>query len=241
MTFILAVCSGKGGVGKSTVSFYLSKLLTQSGYKVGLIDADICGPSLHLLFKELSVLKPEVCDGVIVPPVVEGVSFMSSAFYFPGGAFVRAPKANAIVKSFFENVAWPELDLIIVDFPPGTGDVALTLFQEVSFDGAFVVTTPHTLSVEDASKSCKMIVDASVPLLGVVENMAYFEDAEEKKYIFGKGGGAELKQMFEAPLLITVPLLDQENQEIGKRFLEKLTPCQKAIKENFLNRSLCKR
>lgn len=187
MPSILAVCSGKGGVGKSTISYYLAKLLKHHNYKIGLIDADVCGPSLHLLMKDTSDLKPEVCEGVIRPPCLEGIYFMSSAFYFPGGAFIRAPKANALVKSFFENVAWPELDLIIVDFPPGTSDISLTLFQEIVFDGAFVVSTPHTLSVEDAAKSCKMIKEASVPLLGIIENMAYIESENDRISLFGEG------------------------------------------------------
>lgn len=241
MPSILAICSGKGGVGKSTISFCLAKLLQQFNYKVGLIDADICGPSLHLFFENINGLKPENSNNKIIPPCIEGIYFMSAAFYCPGGAFVRAPKANALVKSFFENVIWPELDLIIVDFPPGTADIALTLCQEVAFDGAFVVTTPHTLSVEDASKSCKMMIEASVPILGVIENMAYFEEGMSKIYIFGKGGGQELKGLFDISALVTVPLYGQEEGGFFNKVVTQLASCKKIVDKHVLNKSVCTR
>lgn len=238
---IVAVCSGKGGVGKSTVSFCLAKLLTDYNYKVGLVDADICGPSLHLLFNDLGNSKPEVCDNYIKPAFVNDIFFMSAAFYFPGGAFIRAPKANAFVKSFFENVRWPELDLIIVDFPPGTADTALTLFQEVAFDGAFIVTTPHALSVEDAAKSCKMVQDACVPILAIVENMAYFEDEGVKKYLFGRGGGAELASLFDLESTISLPLINQQDHDVAICLKQKLEVLKKIIDKRVLNKNLCTR
>lgn len=239
MPAILAVCSGKGGVGKSTISFCLAKLLHQFNYKVGLIDADICGPSLHLFFENIAYLKPENSHNKVIPPCIEGIYFMSGAFYCPGGAFIRAPKANALVKSFFDNVIWPELDLIIVDFPPGTADIALTLFQEVVFNGAFVVTTPHTLSVEDAAKSSKMIIEASVPILAVIENMAYLDEGGCKKYIFGKGGGQELKDLFDISDLVSVPLYEQQEGDFLNKVIQRLLFCKKIVDKHVLNKSLC--
>lgn len=239
MPSVLAICSGKGGVGKSTISFYLAKLLTHHSYKVGLIDADVCGPSLHLFFKDLSNSKPDICGDLIKPPCIEGIHFMSSAFYFPGGAFIRAPKANALIKSFFENVTWPDLDLIIVDFPPGTGDVCLTLFQEVAFHGAFVVSTPHDLSVEDAAKSCKMIQEASIPLIGIIENMAYLDTLNGKVSLFGEGGGQELIDLFNIPSLISVPFFIDKGEPLDENYYKALFNCKKIIDKNVLNKILC--
>ena len=136
-------------------------------------------------------------------------------------------------------MAWPDLDLIIVDFPPGTSDLSLTMLQDVVFDGAFVVTSPHTLSVEDASKSSKMILDAGVPIWGVIENMSFYEHAGIKNYLFGKGGGVELKALFNLPALITVPIFSNEDQLFCERMIENLEPCKKIIDKKVLNKNLC--
>lgn len=239
MTSILAICSGKGGVGKSTIAFNLAKLCAESNYKVGLIDADIYGPSLHLLFDNIGDLKPQVVEGYIIPPCINNVHFMSSAFYTPGGAFIRAPKATGILKSFFENVKWPDLDLLIVDFPPGTGDISLSLFQEVVFDGAVVVTTPHTLSVEDAAKSCKMIIEAGIPLIGVVENMSYIEANGQRMFPFGKAGGEELALLFNTEQISTFSLIDQESQSFFESQKGQLLKLKKVVDKSVLNKILC--
>lgn len=178
---ILIVASGKGGVGKSTISFAIAKLLKELNYKVGLVDADIYGPSLHLLFSDFGSDIPEIEDGKINPIIIEGIKFISAAFYAPGGAFIRAPKATGLVKSFFENVNWADIDILIVDMPPGTGDIALSLYQEIIIDGALIITTPHTLSVEDSAKAATQITQAGIPCLGVIENMSFLE-ADEKRF-----------------------------------------------------------
>ena len=207
---ILIVSSGKGGVGKSTISFCISKLLAELNYKVGLIDGDIYGPSLHLFFSDLGSNKPLHYDQTIIPPLIEGIKFISSAFYAPGGAFIRAPKASGMLKSFFEQADWGELDLLIVDMPPGTGDLAVSLFQDIKIDGAFVVTTPHTLSVEDAAKATSQIIQSGIPCLGFIENMSYFQTAEKREYLFGQGGGKELSELFCLPLLTQIPILSRD-------------------------------
>jgi len=207
---ILAVCSGKGGVGKSTVAFHLAKLLKDNNYKIGLLDADIYGPSLHLFFEDLGAHQPTSKGDKQNPANIDGLYFMSAAYIAPGGAFIRAPKATAIVKSFFDNVDWGDIDLLVVDFPPGTGDIPLSLLQEVSFQGAIIVTTPHTLSVEDAAKSGIQILQAGVPILGVIENMSYIGLSDSRLYPFGQGGGQELSEILKTPLLSKVPLIVQE-------------------------------
>lgn len=219
---ILAVCSGKGGVGKSTVAFSLAKSLTQAGYAIGLIDADIYGPSLHLLFKEMGQLKPENKGSEMVPPCIESIYFMSAAFFAPGGAFIRAPKALGLAKSFFHQTLWPTLDLIIVDFPPGTGDLPLTLFQEITFEGAVLVTTPHTLSVEDSAKSGVQILQSGIPIMGIVETMSYLSTSDGLSYPMGQGGGRELEEMFKCPLLVQLPLYDQSKECVVTRVAQSL-------------------
>lgn len=206
----LAVCSGKGGVGKSTVSFYLAQLLQSHDLKVGLIDADVYGPSLHLLFdNQLKDQKPELNNHKYMAADISGIKFMSSAFIAPGGAFIRAPKATAICQSFFDAVDWGDLDILIVDFPPGTGDIALSLFQEVVFDGALVITSPHTLSVEDSAKSCLHLQKSGIEILGVIENMSYMTIDDQKLFPFGQDGARELAEIFNVDILAKLPLIDQ--------------------------------
>lgn len=233
----LAVCSGKGGVGKSTISFYLAQLLKTHNLKVGLIDADVYGPSLHLLFGDsLKELKPQINQHLYIAPVVEGVKFMSSAFIAPGGAFIRAPKATAIVQSFFDSVDWGELDLLIIDFPPGTGDIALSLFQDNIIDGAFVVTTPHTLSVEDTAKSCVHLQKSGIDILGVIENMSYIKVGEHKAYPFGSGGAKELCEIFNLNFLLSLPLIAQSHNS-HLEFINYLQPLFSCLMKKVLNNS----
>jgi len=239
---ILAVCSGKGGVGKSSISFNLAKMLRAHNYNVGLVDADIYGPSLHLLLTNLGSLKPEYIDGKIQPVNVDGLQFMSAAFFAPGGAFIRAPKATGIVKSFFDNVAWDNIDILIVDFPPGTGDIPLTLFQEISFDAALVVTTPHTLAVEDAAKSGVQILQSGIPVLGVIENMSYLEVNGSKLFPFGQGGGDELADILKTSVISRVPLFDQKEEYLVKieEILDKrVSVFQKLITKSKNNLNPC--
>jgi ATP-binding protein involved in chromosome partitioning len=240
---VLAVCSGKGGVGKSTIAFSLAKLLSRANYKVGLVDVDIYGPSCHLLFQDMGVLKPVNNGPLVNPPCVEKIWFMSAAFLAPGGAFIRAPKATAIAKSFFESADWGDIDILVVDFPPGTGDVALSLFQEVYFDSALLITTPHTLSVEDTAKSAGLILKSGIPIAGIIENMSYLKVQDKILYPLGFGGGSELGQLLNLPLLASIAIHDQSKGSCVESIIENLEPVKKDIKilidRKRLEKSLC--
>ncbi len=240
---VLAICSGKGGVGKSTIAFSLAKLLSRANFKIGLVDVDIYGPSCHLLFQDIGALKPENNGPLVTPPSIENIRFMSAAFLAPGGAFIRAPKATAIAKSFFESADWGDIDCLIVDFPPGTGDVALSLFQEVYFDSALLITTPHTLSVEDTAKSAGLILKSGIPIVGIIENMSYLKVQDKILYPMGSGGGNELGQLLNLPLLASIAIEDQSKGSCVESIIENLEPVTEAVKtlidEKRAGKSLC--
>ncbi len=214
---IIAVASGKGGVGKSTVSTNLAIALKQKGLKVGLIDADLYGPSIPTMLG-LQGQRPKVQDvhgkARIVPLDFNGMPVMSIGFIIePEQAVVlRGPRLGAIIKQFFQDTIWPELDVMIVDLPPGTGDIQLTLVQTVSVTGAVIVTTPQDVAVADAIKAMNMFLlpSVNVPILGVVENMSWFTPAElpdHKYFIFGEGGGKTIAQKSNSVLLGQIPLV----------------------------------
>lgn len=213
---IICVASGKGGVGKSTVSVNLALALAEKGAKVGLIDADIHGPSLPMM---LGVGKkmPEVRDikgkHYIIPIEAQGVKVLSIGFLVDDRQAVvwRGPMVTSALRQFVTDVIWGKLDYLVIDMPPGTGDVHLTMVQSVQVTGAVVVTTPQAVSLIDAKKAMGMFTmpKINVPILGVVENMSYFspDDAPEKKYyIFGKDGGRELADAYDVPFLGEIPL-----------------------------------
>lgn len=214
---IIAVASGKGGVGKSTVSVNLALGLKQLGLKVGLLDADLYGPSIPIMMG-LKGKKPRVEQvyGVnkIVPLNGYGIPVMSIGFVVePEQAVVlRGPRLAGIMKQFLEDCMWPELDVLIIDLPPGTGDIQLTLVQTVPVTGAIIVTTPQKVAVADAIKAANMfqLENVKVPILGIVENMSWFtpEEFPDHKYeIFGKGGGIELAGLFHTQLLAQIPIV----------------------------------
>jgi ATP-binding protein involved in chromosome partitioning len=214
---IIAVASGKGGVGKSTVSVNLALGLKQLGAKVGLVDADLYGPSIPTMLG-LQGQRPKVqeADGQakIIPLLAYDMPVMSIGFIIePEQAVVlRGPRLAAIIKQFFNDVLWPELDYLVVDLPPGTGDIQLTLVQTVPVTGAVMVTTPQQVALADAVKAMNMFLlpSVGVPILGVVENMSWFtpEDMPHKKYfLFGEGGGRQLVMASESLLLGQVPLV----------------------------------
>lgn len=194
----IAVASGKGGVGKSTVAVNLAVALANSGYKVGLIDADIYGPSIPLMLGVNE--KPQAyMDGDVtrlIPIDKFGVRLMSIGFLVEEGAPIiwRGPMASGAVKQFMSDVEWGELDFLLFDMPPGTGDIQLTLTQTIPLTGAVIVTTPQEVSLSDAGKALKMFSRVNVPVLGVIENMSYFiaHDTGNKYDIFGSGGGEKL-------------------------------------------------
>lgn len=213
---IVAVMSGKGGVGKSTVASNLAIALAQEGAKVGLLDADIYGPSQAVMFG-LEGEQPFMEDingkSFIVPLESHGVKLISIAFLLrPDQAVAwRGPMVSSALKQFISEVSWGELDYLILDMPPGTGDIHLTLLQTVPLTGVVMVTTPQQVAVADAQKGAILLgmMPSKIPMLGVVENMSWFTPAELPQHqypIFGSGGGERLAKQFEAPLLAQIPL-----------------------------------
>jgi ATP-binding protein involved in chromosome partitioning len=214
---IIAVVSGKGGVGKSTVAANLALALAQGGAKVGLMDADIYGPSVPIMFGvrgERPMMKDVNGKGMIVPLERFGMKLMSIGLLVDEKNAVvwRGPMASSAIKQFVTDVEWGQLDYLIVDMPPGTGDIHLTLMQTVPVTGVVVVTTPQDVALADAKKGIAMFGQAqlNVPIIGLVENMSYFTPAElpgSKYYIFGKEGGKRLAEEYDLPFLGQIPLV----------------------------------
>lgn len=225
---IIAVSSGKGGVGKSTISTNLAIALAAQGYKVGLIDADIHGPSLPKMFG-LEDAHPEVIEiegkQTIIPIEKYGVKMLSIGFFVdPNQALVwRGTVASNALKQMITDAQWGELDFFVMDLPPGTGDIHLTLVQTMGITGAIVVTTPQEVALADARKGVNMFMGekVNVPVLGIIENMAWFTPAElpeNKYYIFGKEGGKRLAEELNVPLLGQIPLVQsiREGGDAGR-------------------------
>lgn len=225
---IIAVGSGKGGVGKSTVSVNLALALAKNGAKVGLMDADIYGPSIPIMLgirSERPMMKDVDGKGMIVPIDVMGIKAMSIGLLIDDRQAVvwRGPMASSALKQFVTDVIWGELDYLIIDLPPGTGDIHLTMVQTIPVTGAVIVTTPQEVALADAKKAIMMFdgPQIKVPILGIVENMAYFTPAElpdNKYYIFGQGGGQRLADLFEIPYLGAIPIAMsiREGGDLGK-------------------------
>jgi ATP-binding protein involved in chromosome partitioning len=221
---IIAIASGKGGVGKSTISSNLAVALAKMGAKVGLIDADISGPSIPVMFNcEHEQPEVKIVNGknLIVPLVQYGVKLISIGFLAPTDSAVvwRGPMASSALKQFIADAEWGELDYLLIDMPPGTSDIHLTLVQTVPVTGAIIVTTPQKVALADATKGLAMFKQPqiNVPILGVVENMAYFTPEElpnNKYYIFGKDGGKNLSEKYGVPFLGQIPLV-QSIRESG--------------------------
>jgi ATP-binding protein involved in chromosome partitioning len=206
---IVAVSSGKGGVGKSTVAVNIAVSLALDGARVGLMDADVYGPNVPLMLG-VSDARPEVDVNRLIPIEAYGVKLMSMALLQPGDKpmIVRGPILHGLVKQFLSDVKWGELDYLIVDMPPGTGDVQLSLAQLVPVQGAVLVTTPQDVAVADVRRALRMFETVAIPVLGVVENMSYFvaPDTGTRYNIFGEGGGQRLSHMYHVPFLGTIPL-----------------------------------
>jgi ATP-binding protein involved in chromosome partitioning len=211
---IVAVSSGKGGVGKSTVAVNLAVSLAQAGAKVGLIDSDIYGPNAPMMMglSDANVMVRQGSQGEVLEPAFNhGVKMVSMGFLIDRDQPViwRGPMLNGVIRQFLYQVQWGELDYLIVDMPPGTGDAQLTLAQAVPMAGAVIVSTPQDVAISDARRGLRMFQQLNVPVLGVVENMSYFipPDAPEKRYdIFGSGGGEKIATDLDVPLLGCVPL-----------------------------------
>ncbi|HYY56354.1 MAG TPA: Mrp/NBP35 family ATP-binding protein [Pyrinomonadaceae bacterium] len=206
---IIAVSSGKGGVGKSTVAVNLAVSLALDGARVGLMDADVYGPNVPLMLGAGNT-RPEIEGNKLLPIEAYGVRLMSMAVLKPGDEplIVRGPILHGLVKQFLSDVRWGELDYLIVDMPPGTGDVQLSLAQLVPVQGAVLVTTPQEVAVSDVRRALRMFETVAVPILGVVENMSYFiaPDTGTRYDIFGEGGGQKLAEQYNVPYLGAVPL-----------------------------------
>jgi ATP-binding protein involved in chromosome partitioning len=222
---IIAVASGKGGVGKSTVTSNLAIALAQMGAKVGLIDADISGPSIPTMFdtenEHPHVFRSPDGRNLIAPIEKYGIKMISIGFLAPAENAVvwRGPMASSALKQFITECDWGELDYLLIDMPPGTSDIHLTLVQTVPVTGAIIVTTPQKVAFADAQKGLQMFrqPQINVPVLGIIENMAYFTPAElpeNKYYLFGQGGGEQLAKKWNVPLLGQVPLV-QSIRESG--------------------------
>ncbi len=203
---IIAVGSGKGGVGKSTIAVNLAISLAKLGYAVGLMDADVYGPNVPLMMGVRAA--PHAIGQRIQPLEAHGIRIMSMGFLNPGDKPLvwRGPMLNNVIQQFLRNVDWGTLDYLIIDLPPGTGDVQLTLIQTTPLTGAVVVTTPSDVSLEDARKAVHMFEQVREQVLGIVENMSYLEHNGERIYVFGKGGGARTAELMKVPLLAEIPL-----------------------------------
>lgn len=215
---IIAIASGKGGVGKSSVSTNLAFALKERGCRVGLMDADIYGPSQPgMLGAELA--PPEVTGGQIQPTVTHGISFISMGLFLGDGGPVvwRAPMAMKMIQQFIANVTWGELDYLLIDLPPGTGDVQLTLAQQAQLTGAVIVTTPQEVALGVARKGLKMFSQVNVPIVGIVENMSGFtcKHCGKETPIFSVGGGARMAEEFDTSFLGAIPL-DPEIMKSGE-------------------------
>src|ERR1700678_3088304 len=200
---LIAVGSGKGGVGKTTVSVNLAVALSRLGHKVGLLDADVYGPNVPLMMGVRA--QPQAIGERIQPLEKNGLRIMSMGFLNPGDKPLvwRGPMLHSVIQQFLRGVDWGQLDYLIVDLPPGTGDVALSLIQTAPLSGAVVVTTPSDVSLEDARKAINMFVEVRVPVLGLVENMSYLiaPQSGERIDVFGHGGGKRTAEQMGVPLL----------------------------------------
>ncbi len=205
---IIAVASGKGGVGKSTVAVNLAISFAQTGAKVGLIDADLYGPSIPTMFGLLNE-KPEVAGKNLLPLEKYGVKLMSIGFLVEVDTALvwRGPMLSSAIKQFITEVEWQELDYLIFDLPPGTGDIQLTIAQTIPITGAVIVTTPQDVAIADVTKALSMFRKVNVPVLGLVENMSYYELPDgTRDYIFGNQGGEKFAKIQGIPFLGTIPV-----------------------------------
>ena len=232
---IIAVASGKGGVGKSTTTVNLALALAQAGSKVGILDADIHGPSIPMM---TGVAQPTEQEGkMVVPPMAYGMKIISVEMFTPDGKanIMRGPMTSQIVKQFLTQIAWGELDYLLIDYPPGTGDIQLSLSQIAPLSGAVIVTTPQDVALLDARKAVTMFNTTKVPILGVVETMSYFvcDGCDKQHAIFKEGGGEKVALEHGVPLLSKIPLLPSvaEASDSGKPAVLSDTPAAKAYKE----------
>lgn len=237
---VIVVSSGKGGVGKSTVSVHLAKAMHKQGFKVGLLDADAYGPNIPTILNCYE--RPTHHENKLIPVSHEGIKFLSlGSLTEPGKAVVwRGPMLHKMLRQFFTDVEWGELDYLIIDLPPGTGDVQLSIVQSVQLSGAVVVTTPQKLAVEDSKKGIHMFEEVNVDILGVIENMSYFQcsGCNEKTYLFGNEGGVKLAEEGKFPLLAQLPVDPTLGSADSEKGLEYFKPVVDTIHRSLHQFSL---
>jgi ATP-binding protein involved in chromosome partitioning len=216
VSHIIAVSSGKGGVGKSTVAVNLATALAMEGARVGLMDADIYGPNVPTMMgvvDQPKIIQDPVRGELFIPPISHRVKVISMGFLIQGDQPVvwRGPMLHSVVNQFCYKVDWGQLDYLIIDMPPGTGDVQLSLAQLVPITGAILVTTPQEVALQDVRKAYYMFEKVRVPMIGIVENMSYFkcDECSKQHHLFGQGGGNALAKKFKTELLAQVPLVAQ--------------------------------
>ncbi len=203
----VAIASGKGGVGKSTVSVNLAVVLAQKGLQVGLLDADIYGPNIPTMMGVLEM--PPQTGEKLIPPEAHGVKIMSIGFLVPEGQPLiwRGPMLHSAIRQFIEDVDWGDVEVMIIDLPPGTGDAQLSLAQTMTLSGGLIVTLPQKVSLEDARRGLEMFRSMDIPVLGIVENMSYLELPDgEIVDVFGGGGGSTLAEAAGVPFLGNLPM-----------------------------------
>ena len=242
ITHVVAIAAGKGGVGKSSVTANLAFALKRAGYSVGIMDTDIYGPSMRRMMPENQL--PSQQGETITPAICRGIRMISMAYFRKESeaAAVRAPIANGVIGQFIKNVDWGKLDFLLIDFPPGTGDIQLTLSQQANLSGALMVTTPQEVAVMDVRKAVNLFEQVHVPIIGVVENMSYYQHqpTNERIYLFGQGGGERLALEIGAPFLGGIPI-DAEVCRCGDEgrslFVEgvPLTPAAQAFEDLAMN------
>lgn len=222
---VIAVSSGKGGVGKSTVSVNLAMSLALEGARVGLMDADVYGPNIPTMMgvtEQPKIMKNAAGAEMFIPPTAHGIKVISMGMLIdPDQPLVwRGPMLHSVINQFCHQVEWGSLDYLIVDMPPGTGDVQLSLAQMVPVTGAVLVTTPQEVSMQDVRKAHAMFEKVRIPIIGFVENMSYFkpDDHDKKYYIFGEGGGKMLADKYRSELLAQIPIvpLIREGGDMGR-------------------------
>jgi len=234
---IIAIAAGKGGVGKSTITVNLALALKKRGFSVGIIDTDVYGPSLKkMLPPEQPPLQKEQ---TLFPATCSGIKVISMAYFRKEeeASAVRAPIANGIVTQFIKNVDWGNLDFLLIDFPPGTGDIQITICQQAALTGALMITTPQEVAIMDVKKAMNLFDQLRVPIIGVIENMSYYLSNSQPIYLFGKGGGEKLAREAGVPLLGEVPvdpILSQSGDQ-GKSIFNETNFGETTLTETFFN------
>lgn len=236
---IIAIAAGKGGVGKSSVTINLALALREQGFQVGVIDADLYGPSTRKMLPEDRY--PSQKGQTIFPALCRGIQLISMAYFRNDheATAVRAPIANGIISQFVKNVAWNDLDYLLIDFPPGTGDIQLTLCQQLQLSGAVMVTTPQEVAILDVRKAMHLFQQVHIPIIGVIENMSYFKNpvSSEKVFLFGQGGGEKLSREVGVPYLgdiLISPLLCRCGDQ-GSSIFDQVGDEAEEVKKAFMH------